>query len=125
MKQILLVLPILMALNIVLGAGLGWRKQEFDKEILYSGIQKIVIILIATGGLTLVAYLMPELSLIINGQEFTILGALYTLLFAEIAWYLKEVVEKLILVLASKSKDAVIEPVYDEGNYLRDDVGKG
>ena len=125
MIKYLEVLPLLIVINIGLGAFLGKRQQEFTWRILFAGIFKGAVIYVAIGGLIVVANILPDLSVIINGVEYTIISAMEMLLFAEIAWYLKEVVEKLILVLASKSKDAVIEPVYDEGNYLRDDVGKG
>jgi hypothetical protein len=77
------------------------------------------------GGLMLLAQILPELRVVLNGAEYTIPDALVMILWGEVVYYVAQIFKKGLTILQSKNKDIIVEPAYDEGFYLEDEVGLG
>ncbi len=123
MIRLLVGIPIAIAINTLLGAELGDRKEQFSKAILFSGIRKAVIIYVSIAGLIGLGQLLPELKVLLNNAEYTIQQALLVLLWGEMFYYAGQAVAKLFKLGQSQNKDVVVEPLYDAG--IEEEIGLG
>ena len=123
MIRLLVGIPIAIAINTLLGAELGDRKEQFSKAILFSGIRKAIIIYVSIAGLIGLGQLLPELKVLLNNAEYTIQQALLVLLWGEMFYYAGQAVAKLFKLGQSQNKDVVVEPLYDAG--IEEEVGLG
>ena len=82
---LLIAIPIAFALNIILGVVISDLKHSFDKGFLIHGIKKGILIYVSIGLFILLAWLLPELKVTLNGVEVTlfvgIVSSLWSVVF--------------------------------------------
>jgi hypothetical protein len=110
---LLLVLPCLIAANILLGMAIANIEHEFDKEVLIKGIKKGALIYVSIGILVGVSTLLPDLSVEILGEVFTLYQAVIVSLGAVIAKYAIDDIKKLRQALGIKAHETNV--IEDEG----------
>lgn len=96
-------LIIFMAVNIILGSLGSLFTQTFNHKILLQGIIKAVIVVFCFVAIYVAGVLNTEIVVInINGEEVTVLTAIYFLILGGFVHYVKEVVLKLKNMINSK-----------------------
>ena len=103
--RLLVVIPILIVANILLGVAISNFKHTFDKEVFIRGVKKGALIYVSVAMIVAVGYILPELSVNINGTELTLFDAIIATLWAVSLLYAKEVIEKFIKVWNLKANE--------------------
>ncbi len=121
MVNLLKGLPILIIANIILGAEYGRLKQEFDKEILLSGLFKGLVVYVAIGLIVIATNILPQFEVAFNGENMDLISAINLLLYAEVVWYGGQVLSKFIKI--AKHTSEASEILIDEG--ISEEMGEG
>ena len=119
---LMIVLPCLIVANILLGAAIAEIEHHFDKDIFVKGLKKGGLIYVSIGILVGVSYYMPELSVDIAGETFTLYQAVIVALSIVVAKYAVEAVLKLRKALGIKVTDT--QGIEVDGGY-KDEEGVG
>ena len=124
--KLLVAIPILIVANIMLGVAISDFKHTFDKEVFIRGVKKGALIYVSVALIVTVGYILPELSVNVNGTELTLFSAITTTLWAVALLYSKEVIEKFIKVWNLKANE--VSPI-DSGvvmiYYIEEVGGEG
>lgn len=111
--KLLIGLPIAIISNIILGIALANLKHDFDKEVLKVGVIKALLVYISIGLLVYLGTLLPELSVLINGELYTLQGAIELGLYSSVLYYSGQSVLKLFKLINAKP---TLEPQKWDGN---------
>ena len=103
--KLLVAIPILIVANIILGVAISDFKHTFDKEVFIRGVKKGALIYVSVALIVAVGYILPELSVNVNGAELTLFDAITATLWAVALLYAKEVIEKFIKVWQLKANE--------------------
>lgn len=103
--KLLIAIPMLIGANIILGVAISNFKHTFDKEVFKRGLMKGALIYVSIAMIVAVGYILPELSVNINGTELTLFDAIIATLWAVSLLYAKEVIEKFIKVWNLKANE--------------------
>lgn len=96
-------LIIFMAVNIMLGSLGSLFTQTFNHKILLQGVIKALIVVVCFVMIYIAGVLNAEIAVInINGEEVTVLTAIYFLILGGFIHYVKEVILKLKDLIQSK-----------------------
>lgn len=124
--KLLVAIPILIVANIMLGVAISDFKHTFDKEVFIRGVKKGALIYVSVALIVTVGYILPELSVNVNGSELTLFSAITATLWAVALLYAKEVIEKFIKVWQLKANE--VSPI-DSGvvmiDYIEEVGGEG
>lgn len=124
--KLLVAIPILIVANIMLGVAISDFKHTFDKEVFIRGVKKGALIYVSVALIVAVGYILPELSVNVNGTELTLFSAITATLWAVALLYSKEVIEKFIKVWQLKANE--VSPI-DSGvvmiDYIEEVGGEG
>ena len=124
--KLLVAIPILIVANIILGVAISDFKHTFDKEVFIRGVKKGALIYVSVALIVAVGYILPELSVNVNGAELTLFDAITATLWAVALLYAKEVIEKFIKVWNLKANE--VSPI-DSGvvmiDYIEEVGGEG
>ena len=124
--KLLVAIPILIVANIMLGVAISDFKHTFDKEVFIRGVKKGALIYVSVALIVAVGYILPELSVNVNGAELTLFDAITATLWAVALLYSKEVIEKFIKVWNLKANE--VSPI-DSGvvmiDYIEEVGGEG
>ena len=124
--KLLVAIPILIVANIMLGVAISDFKHTFDKEVFIRGVKKGALIYVSVALIVAVGYILPELSVNVNGAELTLFDAIIATLWAVALLYSKEVIEKFIKVWNLKANE--VSPI-DSGvvmiDYIEEVGGEG
>ena len=124
--KLLVAIPILIVANIILGVAISDFKHTFDKEVFIRGVKKGALIYVSVALIVAVGYILPELSVNVNGAELTLFDAIIATLWAVALLYSKEVIEKFIKVWNLKANE--VSPI-DSGvvmiDYIEEVGGEG
>ncbi|MEG1593614.1 MAG: hypothetical protein RR350_04325 [Oscillibacter sp.] len=89
-------LAVLIVVNIILGCVSALFEQAFDKQRLFRGVVKGLIVAVCFGLVYLVGWLNPDVvAVTIDGTAVNLLMAVYMILMAGFLFYAKEVCLKL------------------------------
>lgn len=109
--KLMAVLPMFVLGNIMLGVVLAEFEQEFDMDAFKRGLFKGIIIYLSMAViLTAAIPLKDELTIVIGGNEYTVMNAMKFILWSSIVIYAQDFFSKLIDVFQ-------IETVEREDNY--------
>ena len=118
MKVAMIVLPLTILANILLGAGLASVDdlKEFDWKILFKGVVKGVLVYLAIMLYALVSNLMSDLTIEIMGDRYSLVDAMYLIILSAIYRYGKDGISKAMKIFNFKSEDTPSEdtPELDE-----------
>ena len=124
--KLLVAIPILIVANIMLGVAISDFKHTFDKGVFIRGVKKGALIYVSVALIVTVGYILPELSVNVNGAELTLFDAIIATLWAVALLYSKEVIEKFIKVWNLKANE--VSPI-DSGvvmiDYIEEVGGEG
>ncbi len=79
--KLLIAIPVAYTLDILFGVANSKIKHTFDKEVFKTGVLKGVLIYISIGLFIFLAWLLPELSVNLNGVEFTLFNGIVSVLW--------------------------------------------
>ena len=102
LTKLLFGLPIAIVANIILGIALSNLKHEFSFEILKVGVIKGILVYVSIGLLVYLGMILPELSVMIVNENYTLQGAIELGLFGSVMYYAVQSIMKLFKILNSK-----------------------
>lgn len=102
LTKLLIGLPIAILANIILGVALSNLKHEFNFEILKVGVIKSILVYASIGLLVYLGIVLPELSVMIANESYTLQGAIELGLFGSVTYYAVQSIMKLFKILNSK-----------------------
>ena len=111
--KLLIGLPIAIVSNIILGIALANLKHDFNKEVLKVGVIKAILVYISIGLLVYLGTILPELSVMIANELYTLQGAIELGLFSSVLYYSGQSVIKLFKLINAKPN---LEPQQWDGN---------
>lgn len=120
LATMMIVLPVVMLANTIMGMTTGFLKFEFDWKQLGRGLIKSIGFYFSIFLMVVAAMIMPELGVELNGEIFTIVRALEFGILGAVLWYVGDFFKKFIKVLPSKVK-VDVEPIgVEELDYTRE-----
>jgi hypothetical protein len=103
LRSLMMVLPIAIGVNILLGSAIAQSTTKFDKAKFLKGIFKAGCIYAAIGGLVLIAQIIPVVS--VDGLgEIDIINSLTIIVSTVFGLYITQALQKLIEALKLKIK---------------------
>lgn len=99
----LIVLPFVILGNSLFGAALAGFKERFDSARLKAGLIKGVIVYAGILMFALVSYYANGLSIDFNGSTYTLIDAMYVVIWATVIAYGKDGIEKLAKIFSFKT----------------------
>lgn len=120
LATMMIVLPVVMLANTIMGMTTGFLKFEFDWKQLGRGLIKSIGFYFSIFLMVVAAMIMPELGVELNGEIFTIIRALEFGILGAVLWYVGDFFKKFIKALPSKVK-VDVEPIgVEELDYTRE-----
>lgn len=101
----LIVLPFIMLANNAFGAVLGDLKGRLDKTLLWAGVKKGAVVYAGIALFTIVSILAPELSVNFANIEVDLVTGMYMIIWAAIAAYGTDGLNKLARIFNYKTGD--------------------
>ena len=105
---LLIAIPIAFALNIILGVVISDLKHSFDKGFLLHGIKKGILIYVSIGLFILLAWLLPELKVTLNGVEVTLFVGIVSSLWSVVFFKTGEAFVKFLQLWKLKADEVII-----------------
>lgn len=105
---LLIAIPIAFALNIILGVVISNLKHSFDKGFLIHGIKKGILIYVSIGLFILLAWLLPELKVTLNGVEVTLFVGIVSSLWSVVFFKTGEAFAKFLQLWKLKADEVII-----------------
>lgn len=104
---VLTVLPITILANILIGAAMAGIdiKDHFNKEKLFKGVIKGLLVYSAILIYALASYLMKDLTVDFMGSSYNLVDAMYLVILATIVKYAKDGLDKLVEIMKYKEDE--------------------